>query len=263
MATRSVAHPPIVYPESDGKPMADNTLQYRWIMTIVGNLQILLREDEQVFVAGDLLWYPVEGHPEICTAPDGLVAFGRPRGDRGSYKQWEEGGIAPQVVFEILSPSNTRAELKLKLEFYERYGVEEFYQYDPDRVVLKGWTRHGTRLRPVKETHGWVSPRLGIRFDVAGEELVIYRPDGQRFLTILELAQLQEETQARAIAAEQRAEQERRARQRSQKERQLADQARIEAERARIEAERARDEERQRAERLAARLRELGLEVEE
>ena len=35
-----------------------------------------------------------------------MVVFGRPKGYRGSYRQWEEGGIAPQVVFEILSPGN-------------------------------------------------------------------------------------------------------------------------------------------------------------
>ncbi len=35
--------------------------------------------------------------------------------------------VAPQVVFEIISPSNTTAELIKKLRFYEQYGVEELY----------------------------------------------------------------------------------------------------------------------------------------
>src|SRR4030095_3541808 len=100
---------PITYPQSDGQPMADNTKQFRWIVTIQGGLDALFRADPQVFVAGDLLWYPVEGHPEMCMAPDVMVAFGRPKGDRGSYLQWQEGGIAPQVVFEIRSPGNTIA----------------------------------------------------------------------------------------------------------------------------------------------------------
>ena len=60
----------ITYPQSDGQPMADNTKQFRWIVTIQGGLDALFRADPQVFVAGDLLWYPVEGHPEICMAPD-------------------------------------------------------------------------------------------------------------------------------------------------------------------------------------------------
>src|ERR1043165_5289956 len=116
----------IVYPESDGQPMAENTVQFRWIVTIVEGLRTLFREDPQVFVAGDLFWYPVEGAPHIRRAPDAMVVVGRPKGDRGAYLQWVEDGIAPQVVFEILSPGNTLAELARKFEFYDQYGVEEY-----------------------------------------------------------------------------------------------------------------------------------------
>src|SRR6266542_1981574 len=94
---------PIEYPDSDGLPMADNTLQFEWIVTIKGNLDRLFADDPLVFVAGDLLWYAVEGRPEIRSAPDAMVVFGRPKGYRGSYKQWMEDGIPPQVVFEVLS----------------------------------------------------------------------------------------------------------------------------------------------------------------
>lgn len=48
---------PDLYPESDGKPMADNTLQYHWIVRLVTNLKHLF-QGKTVFVAGDLLWYP-------------------------------------------------------------------------------------------------------------------------------------------------------------------------------------------------------------
>jgi hypothetical protein len=47
--------PVIVYPESDGKPMADNTLQWEWITTIKSNIEHLFKDDPNVFVAGDLL----------------------------------------------------------------------------------------------------------------------------------------------------------------------------------------------------------------
>src|SRR3984957_11772986 len=102
---------PIAYPESDGLPMSDNTKQFRWIYTLYGNIAALFRERADVFVAGNLLWYPVEGRPDIRYAPDAFVAFGRPKGDRGSYKQWEEGGTPLTVVFEVLSPSNTVSEM--------------------------------------------------------------------------------------------------------------------------------------------------------
>src|SRR5215216_5168344 len=140
---------PIIYPENDGNPMAENTLQFQWIVTIKENLEVVFIDRDDVFVAGDLLWYPVEGEPKICQAPDALVAFGRPKGYRGSYKQWEEGGIAPQVVFETLAPGNRAGELRRKLEFYDRYGVEEYYIYDPDHAKLWGYLRDGATLRPI------------------------------------------------------------------------------------------------------------------
>ncbi len=170
----------IIYPESDGKPMADNTKQFHWIVTIKQNLDWLYIDDPQVFVAGDLLWYPVEGQPNIADAPDTMVVFGRPKGDRGSYKQWQEDNLAPQVVFEILSPSNTSIEMAKKLLFYDRYGAQEYYVYNPDDNSLEAWQRIGDSLDSVSEVNNWVSPRLGIRFDLT-DELKIYRPDGTQF----------------------------------------------------------------------------------
>ncbi len=134
--TPPVAPPEIDYPDDDGLPMSDNTLQNRWINTIQGGLDGLFRDDPEVFVAGNLLWYPVEGDNTTRLAPDAMVIFGRPKYDRrGSYRQWVEGGIAPQVVFEVLSPSNDAPEMANKLRFYDRFGVEEYYEYDPDRVT--------------------------------------------------------------------------------------------------------------------------------
>ncbi|MGI8933588.1 MAG: hypothetical protein ACR2FS_05895 [Phormidesmis sp.] len=91
----------IVYPDGDGQPMSDNTLQFQWIVNIKENLEAIYANDPNVFVAGDLLWYPVEGSNSIRQAPDAMIAFGRPKGDRSSYMQWKEGDIAPQVVFEF------------------------------------------------------------------------------------------------------------------------------------------------------------------
>ncbi|MDW8321864.1 MAG: Uma2 family endonuclease [Armatimonadota bacterium] len=208
-----------IYPGSDGKPMADNTKQLRWIVIIYTGLASMLKDAPNVFIAADLLWYPEHGHPEIRVAPDVLVAFGRPKGDRTAYRQWREEDTPPQVVFEIMSPSNRFHEMMQKLAFYDKYGVEEYYLYDPDRGVLDGWVRREGRLQPIEQLQGWVSPRLGVRFELDEDgQLILTRPDGQRFLSPEE----------------------------------------IEAQRE--EALRAAERERQRAERLAARLRELGIE---
>ncbi|MGB3691301.1 MAG: Uma2 family endonuclease [Spirulinaceae cyanobacterium] len=188
----------LVYPDSDGQPMADNTQQFRWIVLIKENLDLLFADNPQVFVAGDLLWYPVKGQPKIRVAPDVMVAFNRPRGERGSYKQWEENNIAPQVVFEIISPGNTLKEMTKKLHFYERYGVKEYYIYDPQRNDLHGLHYLEERLSVIEEMNNWTSPKLGITFVLTEESLEIYRPDGCKFLTSLELEQRAEQEYQRA-----------------------------------------------------------------
>ncbi len=189
----------IIYPDSDGLPMSDNTKQFRWIVTIKENLELLYVQDPNVFVAGDLLWYPVEGNNTIRQAPDVMVAIGRPKGDRGSYQQWKEAGIAPQVVLEILSPGNRLGEMHKKLRFYEQYGVREYYLYDPDRFDFAGWIRNDDRLESIEQPTDWISPLLGIRFKLEATELEIYRPDGQPFSSFIDL-------DLRRQAAEQRSE---------------------------------------------------------
>ncbi|MDJ0659469.1 MAG: Uma2 family endonuclease [Crocosphaera sp.] len=171
----------IIYPDSDGKPMADNTLQFRWITIIKANLDWLFSQDNNVFVAGDLLWYPLEGNNKKRLAPDVMVVFGRPKGERGSYQQWKEDNIAPQVVFEILSPGNTQTEMSRKLLFYDRYGVEEYYIYDPHKNEVSGLLRSEEGLEIIDNMDGWESPRLRIRFEITEPELKLYYPDGNPF----------------------------------------------------------------------------------
>ena len=229
----------IVYPDSDGQPMADNTLQFEWIVTIKEGLAALFRDRDDVFVAGDLLWYPVEGDNKTRVAPDALVAFGRPKGYRGFYQQWREGGIPPQVVFEVLSPGNTLREMARKFEFYDRYGVEEYYLYDPDTGDYNGWLRAHDRLEVIDEIDGWVSPRLGVRFELSAMGLRIYQPNGEPFLTYLELVEQREAERERAEAERERAE---------------AERERAEAERERAEAAE------QQVEQLRAKLLALGID---
>ncbi len=196
----------IIYPESDGQPMADNTEQFNWIVLIKENLEILFAHDPVVFVAGDLLWYPIQEDNKLHQAPDVLVAFGRPKGKRGSYQQWKEDNIAPQVVFEILSPGNTLKEMAKKLNFYHRYGVQEYYLYDPDKNDLGGWLRIDNNLEVIEEIEGWVSPRLGIRFVMTADILEIYGPDDQKFLSSVQLAQRAQQAEQGQVIERQRAE---------------------------------------------------------
>jgi len=217
--------PRVEYPDSDGQPMADNTVQFRWIQLLQFNLDRALED----FVAGDLLWYPVQGEPRIRVAPDVLVALGRPKGDRGSYRTWEEDGVVPQVVVEVLSPSNSMPEMMRKLELYRHYGVQEFWVVDPDKGSAFAFMRgQEGKMELTGTDDGFESPLLGVRFVKTDDGLSVLHADGTPFRT-----PTQEWERAERLAE------------------------RAEAEQARAEAEQAR------AERLAARLRELGIDPDE
>jgi Uma2 family endonuclease len=187
----------VIYPDTDGEPMAENTIQYRYLTMIKGGLEVVFKDRDDIFVAGDLFWYPVEGAPEIRTAPDVMVAVGRPKGERSSYLQWEEGGIAPQVVIEILSPGNRAGDIITKFLFYQRYGVQEYYTYNPHLGDLDGWLCRDAELQKIPEMQEWVSPLLGVRFSMAGTDLRVFGPNGRPFLTYEELAERAERLAAR------------------------------------------------------------------
>ncbi len=193
-----------LYPSSDGKPMAASDIHYEWITTIKENLVRLFASDQMVYVAADLFWYPVPQTKDkpIRKAPDVMVVFGRPKEQRESYIQHLEDNIPPQVVFEIHSKSNDTDDWDGKLEFYQRYGVEEYYCIYPDDNLLEVWLRAGTILRRADWRDVWVSPRLGITFDLTDGALRLLDPDGNLFRSFGEERQEREQAEARADRAE-------------------------------------------------------------
>lgn len=189
---------PATYADMDGLPMADSTVQFEWIVYIKKGLDWLFSDDPQVFVGGNLLWYPIEGDPKRRQAPDVMVVFGRPKRNRGSYQQWLEADIPPQVVFEVVSYGNTIPEMTCKFQFYDRHGVEEYYIYDPDRASLGGFIRQDGEFEAIDSMDGWVSPYLGVGFGLQDGRLELVRPNGQPFETYEQLAARAEEERERA-----------------------------------------------------------------
>ena len=243
MSTAAAISAEIDYPDSDGRLVADNTLQFEWILRLFNGLQILLSKRDDIFLAGNLLWYPVEGKPKIRVAPDVMVAFGRPKGYRGSYKQWVEGGIGPQVVFEVLSPGNRRGELLRKRRIYQRFGVHEYYVYNPYKETLKVYLRASTNFfRVTSITDSFTSPRLGIIFRMTESGMVVLRPDGTPFMDAEAMQQQADAREAAAKSQTRRVKREKR-------------QVEIEAKRAADEAKRAADEARRGYEAQLAALR--------
>jgi len=167
--------------------VAESTMKFDWLVAIKGNLDAIFADDPNVFVAGANLICANAYDWKETIAPSVYVAFGRPKKKRGQYKVWTERGIFPQVVFEVRWLGTNEPEMMAKCDFYGRYGAEELYVIDPDYKKFEVWLRDGDRLDYRSHKGEFVSPRLRIRFDGSNNDLVLYRPDGQRFSTYLEL----------------------------------------------------------------------------
>lgn len=184
-----VVQQPVYYSESDGEPMAETDIHANALIYLREALKDYYRDDPQVYVAGDLLLYYVEGDPFQSVAPDVFVVFGVPKRDRRVYKVWEE-GKGPDVVIELTSLSTSRQDRGPKKGTYEMLGVREYFIFDPlgeylDPPLVRYRLEDGVYWPKVGERLD--SAILGLEFRLEGNLLRLYDPKtGEKLLTPLE-----------------------------------------------------------------------------
>ncbi|BAY43987.1 hypothetical protein SAMD00079811_15810 [Scytonema sp. HK-05] len=122
---------PIEYPDEDGKPMAEGDIQCSYLTYARNALRLYFQNRSDVYVAGNLFIYYEQGNPESVVAPDIFVVFGVDNRDRRSYKTWEENNKTPDFVLEITSKATRTKDQGAKKGIYAFLGVREYYQYDP------------------------------------------------------------------------------------------------------------------------------------
>lgn len=198
----------IEYPESDGMPMAETDTHVTEMGSLLDTLKDRYRLDPNVYVAANNFIYYEEGVPSSCLSPDVYVVFGVPKGERRTYKVWEE-KQAPTVVFELTS-RKTRVEDKgNKKALCADLGVAEYFLCDPEqdylRPPLQGFRLEGGEYRPIiaAEDGSIVSERLGLRMKLEGHRLLLWdSATGERLLRPEE-AREQRRKDADALAREQ------------------------------------------------------------
>lgn len=121
----------IEYPDEDGKPMAEGDVQCSYLTYARNALRLYFQNPSDVYVAGNLFIYYEQGNPESVVAPDVFVIFGVEKRDRRSYKTWEEQDKTPDFVLEITSKTTRTKDQGAKKGIYAFLGVREYFQYDP------------------------------------------------------------------------------------------------------------------------------------
>ena len=79
----------------------------------------------------------------------------------------KEDGVygAPDLIIEVLSPSNRNTDLTKKKAVYEQFGVIEYFIVDPaDKSVLSYYLKDGKYADPKKQKAKFTSKQLGKTF---------------------------------------------------------------------------------------------------
>ena len=82
---------------------AHSTSEFVCMSTIWGWLRYHFRSDPTTVVAGNLAWYPDESDDGTHCTPDVMVIFDQPEGAHSASREQGGVGVSPQVVFEVLS----------------------------------------------------------------------------------------------------------------------------------------------------------------
>ncbi len=82
------------------------------------------------------------------------------------------------LAIEVWSPSEHARDKQQRRDFYDRYGVDEFWEYDPQRLSLRVWQRQAARLVETLDIESWYSPVCGCRPTIQNRELVVFDRSG-------------------------------------------------------------------------------------
>jgi len=159
--------PAMELPTEDGEPL-ESSWHRAEINLLIETIGVHWRNRQDFYAGGNLfVYYSLEQvRSREYRGPDFFVVLGVD----GSYARkawviWEEGGKYPAVIIELLSPSTAHEDLTTKKDLYEQvFRTPEYFCYDPDTSVLRGWRLVNMTYQALKPSaHGWLwSEELGV-----------------------------------------------------------------------------------------------------
>lgn len=227
----------IVVPPCDlysDEPQLETDLHLRQILALLTSLEWLWQDRQDFFASGNLTIYfsPKQIKSQDFRGPDFFVVLDTERRTRKSWVVWEEDGKYPNVIFEVLSDSTAKADKTTKKQTYQDiFRTPEYFLIDPVTLEFEGFVLMAGEyqaIEPNSNGHLW-SRQLDLFVGIYETQLRFFTAEGDLVPTPPEAAKSSQ---------------------------QQAEQAQQQAEQAQQQAEQAQ----QQADRLAARLRELGVD---
>ncbi len=220
MKKRIGSAPTLVYPESDGEPMAETPKHQQVMIDCMDILRSHFRGVVDVYIAGNMLLYYEEGNPRKSISPDVFMVRGLSKKELRTYKTWEQPSTL-DFVLEVASPSTYAKEFNEKMEIYAKIlRVKEYCIYDPYHEIqpsFVGFRLVGDMYKEIAFVEGRLpSETLGLELGERDGVLRLYDPVTEMWLGTS--PERVDEANARASEAENRASEEARARQEAEAE---------------------------------------------
>ena len=209
------AAPTLVYPESDGEPMAETPKHQQVMIDCMDILRSHFRGFVDVYIAGNMFLYYEEGNPRKSVSPDVFMVRGLSKKDLRTYKTWEQPSTL-DFVLEVASPSTYTKDFNEKKAIYEQIlRVKEYCIYDPYGEIdpsFVGFRLVGDTYQEIAFVEGRLPcETLGLELGERDGVLRLYDPVTETWLGTS--PERVDEANARASEAETRASEEALARQ--------------------------------------------------
>ena len=277
--------PEVTCPPTDlwsDEPPLESDLHLQQIIILLSCLELLWQEKNDYYASGNLTIYYNEEQlkkRDFC-GPDFFVVLDTEKRPRKSWVVWGEQGKYPNVIVEILSDSTANIDrTKKKILYQNTFRTPNYFWFDPNTLEWQGFRLIEGQYQAIsanEQGYLW-SEELGLYLGIFDRKLRYFTVDGQLVPTPQE-AELQQRQAKEQILLEKEQillekeqilsekEQERQAKEQALLEKEQAllekEQILLEKEQERQAKEQAlleKEQERQAKEKLAAKLRELGI----
>ncbi|MFN9257771.1 Uma2 family endonuclease [Microcystis sp.] len=263
--------PEVTCPPTDlwsDEPPLESDLHLQQIIILLNCLELLWQEKNDYYASGNLTIYYNEEQlkkRDFC-GPDFFVVLDTEKRPRKSWVVWGEQGKYPNVIVEIISDSTANIDrTKKKILYQNTFRTPNYFWFDPNTLEFQGFTileGQYQAISPNDRGYLW-SEQLGLYLGIFDRKLRYFTADGQLVPTPQEAELQQRQAKEQILLEKEQILLEK------EQERQAKEQALLEKEQALLEKEQERqakeqalvekEQERQAKERLAAKLRELGI----
>ena len=204
--------PEIQFPPGDlwsDEPPLESDLHRQQIDLLIRLLYWFWRERNDFYASGNLTIYysPNQLKSEDFRGPDFFVVLGTEKKDRKSWVVWQENGLYPHVIVEILSKTTAKTDKVLKKEIYQNtFRTPDYFWFEPVTLELKGFHLLDGQYQPIEPNeNNWLwSQQLNLYLGVYEDKLRFFTTEGELVpLPEEEMSQRAEQERQRAEQAEQ------------------------------------------------------------